>query len=819
MTKKELLQKLEKALIECAQLREENRRLRKILAPKENRNAIKQTVPIEKHQLVTDVVTVSSDSSAEAKISLFRSLFRGREDVFPVRWESKQGRSGYSPACRYEWNRAYCDKPKVKCGQCNNREFLPLSDRVIYDHLTGKHTIGIYPLLADDTCWFLAVDFDKKSWKQDVAAYLETCKDMKVPASLERSRSGKGAHVWIFFKEPVAAKLARKLGSALLTWTMEKRYQIGLDSYDRFFPNQDTLPKGGFGNLIALPFQKHSREAGNSLFLDSKLELYSDQWAYLSSITKMSLHQVETLVAKAMRRGEVLGIRMSEAGDEADQDPWTLPPSRKIMDSPINEPLPKEVSTVLADLFYIKKEDLPPALLNKLIRLAAFQNPEFYKAQAMRMPVYDKPRVINCSEDYSKHIGLPRGCADEAVSLFEDLGINVSVADERTSGKPLKVSFNGRLWAQQKQAVKELRKHDIGILSAATAFGKTVIAAKLIAVRKRNTLILIHRRQLLDQWRAKLATFLGILESDIGQIGGGKKKANGRLDIALLQSLNKKGEVSEIVAEYGQVIVDECHHISAFSFEQIMKRVKAKYILGLTATPVRKDGHHPIVLMQCGPIRYQVFAKEAAARRPFDHFVIPRLTDTTISDKPEQMSIQEIYRLLVDDRERNEMVVNDVLEAVHEDRSPILLTERATHLIELEELLTGRIRHVITLKGGMGKKQRDEITTRLEEIKDGEERVLIATGRYIGEGFDDPRLDTLFLVLPISWRGTLQQYAGRLHRLYDGKKEVRIYDYVDKQIPMLVRMYERRLAGYKAIGYSVKSDPSDLWIKPVNGAQ
>jgi superfamily II DNA or RNA helicase len=475
-----------------------------------------------------------------------------------------------------------------------------------------------------------------------------------------------------------------------------------------------------------------------------------------------------------MRNGDVVGIRMSEAGDEANQDPWTLPPSRKAIDKPINVPLPKEVNTVLADLFYIEKESLPAALMNKLIRLAAFQNPEFYKAQAMRMPVYDKPRVINCSEDFSKYIGLPRGCADEAISLFEDLGINVSVADERTTGKPLKVSFKGRLWGQQKQAVKELRKHDIGILSAATAFGKTVIAAKLIAVRKRNTLVLVHRRQLLDQWRAKLASFLGISESDIGQVGGGKKKANGRLDIALMQSINRKGQVSDIVAEYGQVIVDECHHLSAFSFEKIMKRVKAKYITGLTATPVRKDGHHPIVMMQCGPIRYQVFAKEAAARRPFDHIAIPRPTDTTISDKLEQMSIQEIYRVLVEDRERNEMVVNDVLEAVHEGRSPILLTERASHLVELEKLLSGRIRHIITLKGGMGKKQRDEIAMRLEEIKDGEERVLLATGRYIGEGFDDPRLDTLFLVLPISWRGTLQQYAGRLHRLYDGKREVRI---------------------------------------------
>lgn len=809
MTKKELSKKLEEALKECAQLREENMRLRDLLVLKENRDTLQQTVNSQKLPVFTDGIKVNSDSPAEAKINLFRSLFRGREDVFPVRWESKQGRSGYSPACRHEWNRAYCDKPKVKCGQCNNREFLPLSDNVIYDHLVGKHTIGVYPLLADDTCWFLAADFDKKSWMKDVTAYLETCKNMGIPASLERSRSGKGGHVWIFFKEPVAAGLARKLGSALLTWTMEKRYQIGLGSYDRFFPNQDTLPKGGFGNLIALPLQKHARETESSVFLDSKFLPYSDQWAFMSTISKMSPYEVEATVAKAMRSGEVVGIRMSEANGEADNDPWTLLPSRKIMDRPITEPLPKEVNTVLADLFYIEKEGLPSALKNKLIRLAAFQNPEFYKAQAMRMPVYDKPRVINCSEDFSKHIGLPRGCADEAIHLLEDLGINVSIADERTIGKPLKVTFKGRLRDQQRLAVKELRKHDIGILSAATAFGKTVIAAKLIAVRKRNTLVLVHRRQLLDQWRAKLASFLGISESDIGQIGGGKKQENGRLDIALLQSLNRKGQVSDIVAEYGQVIVDECHHLSAFSFEQIMKRAKAKFVLGLTATPVRKDGHHPIVMMQCGPIRYRFQAKQAAARRPFDHVMIPHPTNTTIPDEGEQPSIQEIYKLLVENHERNAMIANDVLKAVHEGRSPILLTERTSHLSELEELLSGKIRHIITLRGGVGKKQRAEIAKKLEETKDGEERVLIATGRYIGEGFDDPRLDTLFLVLPISWRGTLQQYAGRLHRLYDGKREVRIYDYVDKKIPMLARMYERRLRGYKAIGYSIQDEPSD----------
>jgi superfamily II DNA or RNA helicase len=789
MDMKSIQVQLEEALKECERLKIENKRLRNRLGLIAEKN-ISQSPSLK--------------LSSNEKIALFRNLFRGREDVYPVRWEAKSGKSGYAPACSNEWKKDYCDKPRIKCGQCDNRNLLPVTDAVIYDHLSGNHTIGVYPILPDDTCWFLAVDFDKSSWKEDVSEYIKTCQKNNVPTALERSRSGKGGHVWIFFTEPIPASTARQIGSYMLTQSMRNSVQIGFDSYDRFFPNQDTLPKGGFGNLIALPLQKEPRSHGNSVFIDNEFQPYPDQWAFLTTVKKITKQAAEEIAAEAIRNKMVIGVRTSQIGDEFDKDPWTDSSPNNDKEIFTGKLLPKEVTIVLADLLYIEKENIPVVLQDRLIRIAAFQNPDFYKHQAMRLPTYDKPRIISCSEVFPNHIGLPRGCLFDVSELFDSLDVRAILIDKRTTGKPLNVSFKGQLKDLQKPAVKVLRKHDFGVLSAATAFGKTVIAAKLIAIRKRSTLILVHRRQLLDQWKERLSLFLNIPENNIGQIGGGKNKPLGRLDIGILQSLYKKGEVKQIVSEYGQIIVDECHHLSAFSFEQVMKKAKAKYVLGLTATPIRKDGHHPIVFMQCGPIRYKVEAKQAAQDRPFKHIMIPRINDKSPSFKETQLSIQEIYKILSEDENRNNMIVRDVVEAVNAGRTPLILTERTGHLKRLADLLDDRVKNVIILRGGMSKKQRIEVDQHLDDIDGNEERVIVASGRYIGEGFDDARLDTLFLALPISWRGTLQQYAGRLHRDYEGKKEVQIYDYIDSNIPMLMRMYHRRLKGYKAIGYRVQ---------------
>jgi superfamily II DNA or RNA helicase len=780
----EIVIQLKKALEECALLREENKRLRSLVGIREEKPNAAATASL----------------STEDKIALFRSFFRGREDVYPVRWEAKTGKSGYSPACANEWKRPLCVKPRLKCSECDNRELIPVTDEVIQDHLTGKYTIGVYPLLPDETCWFLAADFDKTTWKEDAAAFLKTCEEKGVPTAFERSRSGNGVHAWIFFDSPVQAVLARKLGSAILTYTMEKHPRLGFDSYDRFFPSQDTMPKGGFGSLIALPLQRIPRDKGNSLFLDRDFNPCADQWAFLSGMRRMRREEVEAIVHEAQRNGKIIGITMSLT-EEGTEDPWTLPPSGRRVERTIEGPFPEKVRIILGNMVYIEKEELPPGMINKLVRLAAFQNPEFYKTQAMRLSTYGKPRIISCGEDFDKHIGLPRGCLDEVVELLKVHSVRADIREERFPGTPIKTDFNGELRPMQKEAVSELLKHDIGVLSAPTAFGKTTMAAYIIAQRKINTLVLVHRRLLMDQWHERLKTFLNT--DSVGRIGGGRDKRTGLIDVGMIQSLSHKGVVKDLVAEYGQVIVDECHHVSAFSFEQVLRQMKAKYIMGLTATPVRKDGHHPIIIMQCGPIRYRVDARRQALERPFEHLVIPRHTHFKMPVGTEE-GIQPVYAAMIGDVQRNDLIFDDLLSAIEKGCSPLLLTERTEHVDSLAKRLKGFARNVIVLKGGAGKKQRMALAEQIASIPEGEERVLIATGRYIGEGFDDARLDTLFLTMPISWRGTLQQYAGRLHRLHDNKKVVRIYDYVDVNIPMLTRMYEKRLKGYKAIGYSIQ---------------
>src|SRR6266540_3029759 len=558
---------------------------------------------------------VDRTSSSQAKIALFRSLFRGRDDIYPRRFESrKTGKSGYAPACANEWVRGICEKPRIKCAECPNRRFLPVSDDVIRWHLSGhddagqRFVAGVYPMLLDETCFFLALDFDKGSWLEDAAAFVETCRRMNMSAALERSRSGRGGHVWLFFEEAVPATLARKLGSYILTETMDHRPDIGFDSYDRFFPSQDTLPHGGFGNLIALPLQKHRRGDGNSVFLDDRGIPHHDQWAFLSTIPRIRRGQVEGTVREAERRGRVLGVSLPAEEDD-DATPWTAPPSRRRKDPPIAGELPRSLALVLGNEIYIPKDILVPGLRSRLLRVAAFQNPEFYKTQAMRLPTYAKPRIIGCAEEHPQHIGVPRGCLDDVRQVLIDLNIRSVIRDERFRGRSLHASFQGELRAEQTLAADAMLKHDTGVLAATTAFGKTVVAAWLIAQRAVNTLVLVHRRQLLDQWVERLAAFLDLPATSIGRIGGGRSKPTGVLDVAVIQSLVRKGVVDDRVGDYGHVIVDECHHLSAHSFEQVVRRSKARFVVGLSATVTRKDGHHPIIFMQCGPVRHRVSAR------------------------------------------------------------------------------------------------------------------------------------------------------------------------------------------------------------------
>ena len=664
--------------------------------------------------------------------------------------------------------------------------------------------MGVYPMLRDETCFFLAADLAKSEWQDDAEAILETCRWMSLAAVLERSRDGNGGHIWLFFEQAIPATLARKLGAFLLTETMELRPIIGLDSYDRFFPNQDTLPQGGFGSLIDLPLQKRSRAFGNSVFLDDRLLPHLDQWALLSSIRKIERATVERIVSDAEKRGRVIGVRLAPADEVA--APGASPPVRHRIEARLVGPLPARLELMLSDQIYIAKDSLPPSLYNRLVRLAAFQNPEFYRAQAMRLPTYDKPRIIACAEEHAQHIGLPRGCLEEVQELLSGLRIGTVMRDERNAGKTLDVEFRGELRPEQLIAARKLLAHDTGVLSATTAFGKTVIAAWLIAERGVNTLVLVHRRQLQEQWVERLSAFLGLPPEFIGRIGGGRKKPTVLLDVAVIQSLVRRNVVSEIVGEYGHVVVDECHHLSARSFEQVVRRAKARFVTGLSATVTRKDGHHPIIFMQCGPVRHLVDARAQAAAHPFTHSVYVRPTGfrpVGPAKEDARIQFQELYSELIADSARNELICADVLEAIDKGRSPLVLTERNEHLDCLGERLSSSIRHLVVLRGSMGRNEVSAIMARLGAIPEHEPRALLATGRLIGEGFDDARLDTLFLTLPVSWHGTIAQYVGRLHRLHKCKREVRVFDYADLDVPMLARMFDRRCRGYEAIGYKI----------------
>lgn len=832
MEYKELYDKYQLLLTENNSLKEEIKLLRAQLANVEgnafaaeiSQNKLESEVLSKKETIEVPNVKINNKSGNMEKISLFMSLFKGRDDVYAKGWSNKNtGKHGYSPYCLHEWSIGLCNKPNGTCTNCANKAYATLDKRVIENHLKGRLIVGIYPMCPDETCYFLAIDFDDGDWQKDISALRNVCMEFDIPVTVERSRSGEGGHVWFFFENKISAALARKFGSALLTYCMNIRHELTFKSYDRLFPNQDTMPKGGLGNLIALPLQKAARSLNNSEFIDENFKSYNDQWAYLASIGKLTEEDVEMLTTR-LCQGNELGILKKD--DEDMPKPWETTKVKLT-----GSDFPQNIEIVKANMLFIPKAGINQRALNYLKRLAAFKNPEFYKAQAMRLAIKkNMRRIIDCSDETKEYLCLPIGCEDDLIALFKELEADVHFIDKTNHGKKIDVEFIGNLRDEQPLAIEKLLKHDIGVLSGTTAFGKTVVAIKMIAERKVNTLILVDKVSLVTQWRNRLMEFLTINEtlstSDgddkkkrgrkkdkniIGQIGAGKDSLSGIIDIAVMQSLNRKDEVKDCVQNYGMIIIDECHHVSAFSFEEILKKNNSKYILGLTATPARKDGHHPIIFMQCGPIRYRDDAKKQAEKRPFEHYIIPRFTGLRVPiDKDEKdISIQDLYSQIVINEIRNQLIADDVVNSYENGRNCVVLTERTAHVEILTKMLSERIHDVISLTGGMGAKESRETMKRISETPKDKPLILVATGKYIGEGFDEPRLDTLFLAMPISWKGTLQQYAGRLHRLFETKNEVQIYDYVDIHVKMLEKMYNKRLSGYASIGYKAKGESSN----------
>lgn len=822
-------------LIENAQLRAEVKRLNQLLGqnntlgklgsidPVIDQKSISLVHPSIDSEICTEhISSLDRYSPANHKIAFFMKLFSGRSDIYAKRWYSMSNKkSGYSPVCVNQWKTKICHKGQNKCSTCPYRVHEPLNTQAIDKHLRGqdeygRDVIGIYPLLANENTHFFAVDFDGDDWKQDITAFRHTCSETGVSIAVERSRSGNGAHVWCFFRSPVSATLARKLGNLLLTETMNRRHEIHFKSYDRLFPNQDKMPTGGFGNLIALPLQGQARRHGNSVFIDENFQAYSDQWAFLSGIKKMDISEIEHVINILSHVGEI-GTLLDVSDDV--EKPWIKKPEPLPLTS---SDFPDKVHIVLSNAIYIHKSGFSQRALNCIKRLAAFRNPDFYKTLAMRLPVWDKPRIISLDTETKEYMIIPRGCLVYFNDFMKKHHIKYELLDHRQSGKSLKITFNGTLRSEQQEAVNSLLQNEDGVLSATTAFGKTVIGAYLIGTLKVNTLILVHSTALLAQWKDSLEHFLSLDDSDpdgivspsdlnnfsffVGQLGGRKHSLTGIIDIAVMQSLSEGDEVKDLVKDYGMIIVDECHHVPAMTFDRILGSLSARYIYGLTATPIRKDGRHPIIFMRCGPIRYKVDARQQAAKRSFEHFMIPRFTRFRLKESDQDnYHITDIYKEICVNDSRNNKIINDTVQLINNEcRNVILLTERTAHADYLTAELQKILKNVIELTGTLSPGERANRMALLHEIPSTESVVLVATGKYIGEGFDLPRLDTLMLTMPISWKGILAQYVGRLHRECKGKQEVRVYDYVDIHVQMLDRMYQKRVKGYKELGYQIK---------------
>ncbi len=741
----------------------------------------------------------------EEKINIFMDYFKGRDNIYAYLSIDKTDSSKkyYIPKCANEWNKNICNKTMgKKCKNCSYWEDKPVDKEVIRNHLFNNITVGIYPMLEDETCYFLAFDFDDKknenSIKEDVLAFASVCDKYNVPIAIERSRSGKGIHVWIFFKNNIKAITARKMGSLLLSKTLEIRDNLKIDSFDRMFPNQDTMPNGGYGNLIALPFQSEPSKYNNTVFLDRNFIPFDEQYSYLSKIRKMDYDEVCNVI-------KVLSENTIDISSES------IEIKKEIKDKQKNDfDFPRNISVVLNNMVCIDKANLSSSVKSCFRRLATFANPEFFKKQRMRLSVHNVPMVIDCSKENDKYLMIPRGKFEYLCELCNENNVKMNIIDNRNCGQKINIKFNGKLRNEQKIALNEMLKYENGILEAPTGFGKTVICCKLIEKRNVNTLIVTFNLSLLKQWKERIKEFLNI--DDVGQIGGNKNTLTNKIDVASIKTIYNDGKFTDIVKNYGMIIIDECHHSSAYTYEAALNMMTAKYVYGMSATPEKENGHTPIIKMQCGDIRYKVNMKEYNKKLNLSMKVYRKNVHLNFVNKNiTDYKINEIYDLISKDVIRNNIVVNDIETEFKKGKNILVLTERIEHLEYLYERLLNITENIIIYRGGLGKKivkKYDEMNSNI--IENNENKIIIATSSCIGEGFDDSSLEVLFLTMPISSINRIVQYTGRLHRKNENKKEIIVYDYVDDNFSMIRNMFLKRKKAYEKVGYEVVENNCQL---------
>lgn len=759
----------------------------------------------------------------------FFSMFWGREDVYAKR--GKKG--GYFPQCDNRWNASLCPKQqgkKIFCNECEHKKWTKVSARKIIAHLIGNKedgsdVIGVYPLLPDGKCRFIVFDFDNHEkgaeatdfaniddeWHKEVDALRKICIINGIKPLVERSRSGRGAHVWIFFKKAITAGVARNFGFLLLDKGSASINLKSFHYYDRMYPSQDVA--NGIGNLIALPLQGQALKNGNSAFIDENWNAYPNQWDILFNNTeKLSIKEIEQYMGKWREE-------LAENKEKVyDADRYTRPkPWRKKCEF-FKEDVVGKIHIVLSNGIYIDTLNLMPRIQNQIRSLAAFDNPEFYKNKRLGYSNYYNFSAVYLGKDIDGYIQIPRGLREKIIEECEKAGIPIDVSDEREIGHPIRVDFKGDLRTQQELAAEKLLSHSDGVLSAATAFGKTVVCSYLIAERKVNTLILLQSKDLLNQWIDELNKFLEIREEPpeyitktgrkkkrqdvIGVLHGNKNTLTGIIDVAMVGSMYKKGEFNDLVNSYGMVIMDECHHAASKTSIELLQKINAKYVYGVSATPKRGDDLDKIIYMLLGPLRHKFTSLERAQEQGIGHYFIPRYT-RVVDNIESKNDINKAYNLISDSKVRNEMIIEDVRSCVNKKQTPVILTRFKDHAKYLYDGLKNMADHVFLLYGDNSDKKNADIRAELKKIPQDETLILIATGQKIGEGFDFPRLDVLMLAAPVSFEGRLEQYVGRLNRDYEGKEAVYVYDYIDSHIRFFDRMYAKRLRTYKKIGFSI----------------